>query len=1374
MKEKTEKKVPVVGKSRRRKRRWLRWLAVPFLAVLALLAGIVFLLTTQTGFRFLLGSADYLAGELFSVQEVQGRFIDAWQLNRVSVQLDNGLNLTLAEVKWDWNAAALRNRTVQLNQFKVQGMELHLPAAGEEADSDSPFTLPEIALPVDLQLKDVQLQEAKIYFADSSEPFIINTVLLQAVSQGNQIVVDRLLFDSPDYGTDLAAGVQLQGDWPLHINGSWRLADPGIGDMTGSLQAEGDLNSLQIRLGLKTPAVVRLNGQLTDILNDLHWQAAAETDHFHLNDIKVDVPVDGTLRISEAAGTIENYSGTLAATVQYQGYPKVEAQAKVAGDYSGLTVDYLRILLNDTRLSTHGRMDWADSFTWQAELAGEQVDPALFAADWPGRINFVLQSRGTLGDSGQQLTVELESLEGVLREFPLNSSGTVSLDNGTVAIENFRIKSGDSSIRLSGTAAETVELNLQAELADLSSLVPEAGGRVQLQGTVKGSRSNPALNITLEGKGLKLEEYAVEQLQATLNADLSLDEADSGLDIHALDIVLNEQAKLQATGQVGWSGGVSWQLTLEGKDLDPALFAPDWPGTISTSLTSSGRLAGDELKADLGIEQLGGDLRGFPLSGSGSAAFVDNTLTLADLRLQSGSSQVQINGRAGNALDLSFTAESSDLASLLPGAAGIFQLQGTAGGSREQPQLALTLDGSGLALDSYRLEKLQVGIKADLAANGTIEAALTAGGIEVAKEQISKVELQLMGNLAKHQLDLSIAGSPGDLQLVLAGGMEDDQWQGQLSRLEAETGQFGSWQIVDPVAVMLAKTGCALSGFKLVQNQAQQQGTVTLDGKWQQEEGWQVAAGLADFSLARLEEWGLPVPVMTGQLGAAVTARGKGAVPDRLDLSVSLPELTLITGDEDAESDDATVSWQWTDNTVKVQLENGNGELTAHTLFQDGSEASLAVKLKDSSGFTDPAAIVLDGGLDINLKDLKPLAPISNYMVQAKGEFGGTVTIQGTAANPSLNGRMALKDGEIVIPVAGLALHELELAVTGDTTANRMTLTIASGEGTVKVAGAVSQDPQHHWQADFTIKGEEFKAVDLTEYQVLISPDLRLVYGAGGTSLSGRVTVPEAHIAPTGFAGSVSSSGDVVVVDGEGEPEKKKLPLSMNLELVMGDQVVVDAFGVQGFLEGRLQVRQKPGQAITGVGSLNLRDGVFAIKNSQVKISRGRVFYQGGSIENPGLDVQADKTVDDVEVGIRLTGQVDSMEMTLFSSPPMEDSEILSYLLTGKDMNSSDDDSSMLGTAAATLGRAGGGALLDNVEKGTGLDLSLGGGEKATDVSLVVGKRVHKNLYISYGKGLTGEASKFKARYDLKYGFSVETEASSEATGTDIRWSTER
>ncbi|MCI5224811.1 MAG: hypothetical protein D3924_19625, partial [Candidatus Electrothrix sp. AR4] len=195
-------------------------------------------------------------------------------------------------------------------------------------------------------------------------------------------------------------------------------------------------------------------------------------------------------------------------------------------------------------------------------------------------------------------------------------------------------------------------------------------------------------------------------------------------------------------------------------------------------------------------------------------------------------------------------------------------------------------------------------------------------------------------------------------------------------------------------------------------------------------------------------------------------------------------------------------------------------------------------------------------------------------------------------------------------------------------------------------------------------------------------------------------------------------------------------------------------------LDGSLQINAKPGYPITGHGNLDLRDATFNVEKEVLEIfkgdvlkpledvmkpfedilereenilelSQGRIFYQGGPIDDPGLDIQASRTIDDVKVGLRLTGSANNMEVVPFSDPAMDESELLSYLLTGQ-----------------------------NIFKSGG--------------QVMVGKEIYKDLYISYGKDLVGSGGTFKAHYDLKYGFSVETATSSKTNGADLLWSLER
>ncbi|MGB5685877.1 MAG: translocation/assembly module TamB domain-containing protein [Candidatus Electrothrix sp.] len=1568
------------------------------------------------------------------MEKIEGRLLSRWRLGKVQVHIAKKVDVTLDELAFAWSPGALFEKRLVLHQVAAQGLVVRLTGSSTEdkkEEKDSPVVMPTIKLPLDIDLEELHLQDGQIFFSEKGNSLVINEVILQATARNQQLEtkkeikqitevdIQRIKLDLRDYGVDLQGQVAFHDAWPLALKGAWRVADPGINDLDGTLDAQGDLDDLAVLLTLVAPAEVTLEGKLTDILNDLHWQAAAKTGHLHLNDIKVDVPIDGTLTIVEASGTVGSYQGTLAADIHYEGYPPVQAEAKViADDYTGLVIEYLSVHHKESTLTTRGKMQWTGGFSWQAELEGKDIDPSLVAEKWPGRISGLMQSQGKLSSSGTSLEVNINALNGELVGFPLQGSGGMELDTQGMVFHDVHIQAGSAEVELDGriTKDNSLDLKVRAESDDLSAFFPEYAGSIHLRGTATGKQENPGIDLILEGSEIQVEGYSLSKLRADLKADLVMEGEESGMKINELKLLVDEdmsldasgqigwhegiswqvalrgeelnpglfvpqwpgtiQAKIRsqgrksteklvaqieidelsgilrdlplagsgkaeidgkkihitalhlqsgstqldidgqadeqelhftvqarsddlsplvpelrggfeatveaqgdpahpeimlslsgselafqdyplqplqhlqtdvkaklslqgenqgatvdelrvvldnkgnsgtlaASGQVGWSKGLSWQIDLSGDQLDPSLFLPEWPGNITTEMHSQGRKNGDELTAQLQIDELGGKLRDLPLSGSGKVSLKNKEILVDKLRLGFGSGQLLVNGSADPAqqFDLSFEAEAKDLAGLLPKAAGEFRVQGTLKGRAQQPDLNLTVNAGDVKYEEYQLKRLNGRIKADLAENGRIDADLKASGIRVKEEEISSASLQIQGSTEQHTLELSVAGTPGNVQLAAAGGLnisnnEEQTWQGRLTQLALDHEQFGAWAMLHPADLRLSgkESGkeAVLSGFSLnhkeLKKELNKNLKISLNGAWKQEGGWQVEGAVDDFALKLLQEWQLPVPDLEGTAKVRLTAQGQGALPEQAKFSFELPQLSLITESfeddgEELSTTPATTVWVWTDNTVEVRLQDKTVRLHAQTAFQDKSDpqgkstvqdnstAELEVFVKNCGDFSMPEKMPLSGQLDLNFKDLSPITHLTNEAVQATGKFGGRILFGGTARKPTINGKLALhdgekKEGEIFIQAAGIGLKDIQIALKGDSSSNTIDAQLRSGEGKIKLSGGTRQDAEQHWLADVAISGENFLATDLPEYRAVISPNLRLRYAETGTRLSGTVTLVEAEIAPTGFSGAVSSSSDVIVVDDE-KAAKGTSPMHLDLEVIMGKEVLVNTFGLKGFLDGSLKINAKPGRPITGLGNLDLRDGTFDFEGNTLQLTQGRVFYQGGPIDNPGLGIQASREIDKVELGVRLTGPVNDMEMHLFSDTAMDESEILSYLLTGQDISKSGNEGKALSPAEATLGKVGGGVLLKTVDPLKTLDmeglvdLSIGGGEDASDVSLVMGKEIYKDLYISYGKDLTGAGGTFKARYDLKYGFSVETATNAKTNGADLLWSWE-
>ncbi len=65
-------------------------------------------------------------------------------------------------------------------------------------------------------------------------------------------------------------------------------------------------------------------------------------------------------------------------------------------------------------------------------------------------------------------------------------------------------------------------------------------------------------------------------------------------------------------------------------------------------------------------------------------------------------------------------------------------------------------------------------------------------------------------------------------------------------------------------------------------------------------------------------------------------------------------------------------------------------------------------------------------------------------------------------------------------------------------------------------------------------------------------------------------------------------------------------------------------------------------------------------------------------------------------------------------------------------------------------------------------------GSGADDTSLVVGKELLDDLYLSYDFNLYKNAGSFRIRYDFGKGFSVESKNSIESNGVNLLYSFER
>src|SRR5690606_33238961 len=210
---------------------------------------------------------------------------------------------------------------------------------------------------------------------------------------------------------------------------------------------------------------------------------------------------------------------------------------------------------------------------------------------------------------------------------------------------------------------------------------------------------------------------------------------------------------------------------------------------------------------------------------------------------------------------------------------------------------------------------------------------------------------------------------------------------------------------------------------------------------------------------------------------------------------------------------------------------------------------------------------------------------------------------------------------------------------------------------------------------------------------------------------------------------------------------------------------------------------QEPDTPTAATGEIRLSDGEYRAYGQGLVIERGRVFYAGGPVTRPALDLRAvRRPAEDILVGAHVQGTLEKPTFELFSEPPMSQQEQLAWLVLGRSLEDSPEgQGDALNRAALAMGLKGGDFLAKNIGQRVGVDeigIQSGSGEAGApsdpaEAALVVGKYLSPKLYVSYGIGLFNPESVLAMQYEISRSLRLVTHSSSEATGADVLFTVE-
>jgi translocation and assembly module TamB len=996
-----------------------------------------------------------------------------------------------------------------------------------------------------------------------------------------------------------------------------------------------------------------------------------------------------------------------------------------------------------------------------AGLEASLVEPS--GRRWTGRLDVEPRRRGRSARLAlaEPVTASLALREDVRRGLAAELS-LPRQDGSAIGLEG----PIEATLRLAGTTAEqhlegTVELlgervaitggrlaSREAAIAiDALALDWDGRGRIAIEGVLP-TRDDGALSLALTTDGLALPRGdAAGPLRVSGRIDVAGTLAEPVL-TPSLALAAEDLPPGALTGRLAWRAGAAHaetltlalargRVVLDGPvgapephvleltlaDLDPGLLRPDWPGRLDGTLRFEGLRRESGFEGRLVLEGLAGELRGRPVRGAGTLTLVEGRIGRGEAAFDFGRARARATVDGPERLDVAVSAP--DLGELDPALGGNLEATWRRDGADR-----LDLRAEALSVGEVRLARLDARATLDLDPDGPLALRADAAEIRHGGRAFESATLAVDGVRNRHRVALAVRGAHR-LTLEAEGALVEPGWRGRVTALA-----------VDELARLDGPAELAWDGAALRLGEAclgGRIGRLCLDG------GGDASGGEAAARIERLE-----LGALAALLGDAAPARVQGAVSGVLEFGWRDGRIARGEGALRAVEgrvvipDRADVELGWSGLDLAIGFDGERGTVRgAAGLVPDG-------RLAIDGGFAlaPDGAWSYDVDLDVAVRALDPIEAFTSAIADPEGELSGQFKLRGTLGErPEIGGAVALTGFTAQVPEQAIRVRDGVLVVAGVPDRLVVRGSLRSGDGTIAIDGRI--DLADRVPAELIVSGENFRVANSPTLMLLASPDLRLAFEQRRWNLDGALLIPRARIDLERLEGGVSASPDVVVIDDPQAPDPSR-PWRARVRVTLGDEVRLNGFGFDGRLAGSLDVRQRQGARATATGQLDVF-GTYRAYGQRLTIREGHLRYAASPLDEPTIDLRAERTVRGETVALAVTGNALAPTARVIAAPGMSEEDALAMLVTGRPLRATGSgDRDALSGAASALGLVGGDLLASRLRGSLGLDEFGISNDTALDgEAFTIGKYLSPRLYVGYGIGLLTRGEVFTARFLL-------------------------
>lgn len=1070
--------------------------------------------------------------------------------------------------------------------------------------------------------------------------------------------------------------------------------------------------------------------------------------------------------------------------------PELSGEGEVKGDLT--RIQFVQALSEPVTLNVEGTVtDVFKTPQWELRAVGTEVDLRRIDTRWTlGAFNLDASARSVGGAIQSQGSVR--GAHAVTGPFVVSWNGRY--EKSRITMEEITVQVTDAGTQVRAQAS--VALNPQAPngIGPIAvqghwtalrwplrenKWVSSATGEFSLTGTTDEYRF--ALSGPVSGENIPAGEIKLAGVGRADEVTLH------NIDIATLGGTLHGDAALQ------WGKGLRWQARLRGTQLNPGVRWSAWPGRLSLAANADGEIRDAHVLTNVELTKLGGVLRGYPLQAQTRVTLDDASYTVHRAELRSGKSRLRAHGTLTDRWTLDWDVDAPDIAALYPELSGTISGNGTLRGPRATPHIQYAVQARNVHYQSVRVGQLDSRGDVDLDAKQPTTLSARAANIEVSGWRADTLQFNLDGALEAHRAVVTMRAPDSSADIALSGRWVADAWSAQLERAAFTVPRLGHWSLDAPVALS-AHASAARWANACWRGAA---GHVCTQGMWARADGVDAQVTLAESSLSALQSW-LPDGLKwSGGLNASLHVRApppEQPLPLRAELRAQLAPGQIVVADVA----DEPLNFEHRGGAFNLLLDAQGARAEANVDFAQLGQVVATAQLPGWKPGTAPREQALTGSVRADVRKLGFLSRWLPAVERIQGALKADVRVAGTLAQPRFDGDVTLRDGAAALPQLGIKLSRVNIEVRQHSEQRvEFHATASSGPGSLDVRGDVILDRAAGWPVTLEVTGKEFETVNLPEAWVLASPELSFSKVRNRIDLGGVLQIPQARYTARDVSGALSASSDVVMSDAAAKTQKdEKWQIYTAVRFVFGDKVSFNGFGLKGLVRGEVVAMDEPKKLTTGYGELQIVDATFNAYKIDLKVTRGRLLFAGGPINNPGIDARAIREAGSIRqtaaktekgealrepgaviAGVLVRGTLRKLELTLFSEPPRDQADVLSLLLFGVPLgDATSEEGKALFIAASSLRLTGRDETLRKIGRRFGIDeIRLDAGSTPEQASLVIGRYLGPRLYVNYSVGLISTGSNvLRVRYRVSDKWMLQSEQSDAESAADLLYTFER